>query len=455
MLHELPYLDHNAIEAFINSMPNLRTLAIRGCVMLDLTKLPDIVRVVKRHPRVCGKGPSTYIKVDFYPFRFSGPPSVESQGSCFLVTHHEPIFHVPKAATALLCASLPEAHEIGMDLLSDSSSFWSFFRQLPGPCPLWAVKVREAIITRRESRGRKDILEKAADNLCAALCGDLIAPEPVPVPIWHNGCRITSGSMPFGYWREERTCPQCGHTLLESLFVFMEGQTRACWGCRAVEFVSSVDHSHFRLEMRRVSETLMSGIRDRRRADLLSLRRSSNIQEALRLARRIDSAWQHYHDLDPEKPAVYFSDHDAGEYRRVAGSIMRWMRYLNPVPRRSDFRFGGPQYRSLSTLPSPPVIGRLQPKMSKSVFAKSWRLHHRHRNLVGRIVERFGRYGSQVRFALATSRIIQQRVKNIVMLVDYVRQNRRDWEVYDQWRRCVQLQWWSNAGNAKQAMLRA
>ncbi|KAK4220065.1 hypothetical protein QBC37DRAFT_393846 [Rhypophila decipiens] len=246
-LHRIPFLDIRVLEVLIQGMPNLETLSISSCLLLDVTKLPSILKVILRNPRAQEDGDrprKSYIKVDFSPFRFFGPLTLDRHGS-FLITHHKPDFDIPKAVTALLYRCLPDAKRAGMDLLGDGSSFWHFLRQLPGPDPLWAVKVREAVLTQERFKNRPDIYQKTLDNLCAAVSGDCRAPERRPVR------RVDrSGELEYGYWQTKRACPICETKLSRCLFVNSAPEKdnggQRCWGCHAIGFVNSVDHSHFR-----------------------------------------------------------------------------------------------------------------------------------------------------------------------------------------------------------------
>lgn len=281
VLHQLPFLDHRVLNVMINSMPNLKTLSISGCLLLDASKLPSIIQVIRENPRrhtdKDGNTIETYIKVDFSPFRFFGPQCEDRLGS-FLITHHKPAFDIPKAVTALILRCLGDADQIGMDLLSDGSSFWHFFRQLPGPCALWAVKVRETIermrVNQRDKaaakKGGKTVLKydemAILDNLCAAVSGDYRAPGMIPKTraIQHFGPNSMAQTMWNFYWRERWTCPGCNHTLPASLFVHvMPKAAPICWACSYQEFAKDVDNSHFRYRMLEILDSIFDGFKSR------------------------------------------------------------------------------------------------------------------------------------------------------------------------------------------------
>lgn len=253
--HRIPFLDARVLEILIQGMPNLENLSIASCLLLDATKLPRILKIILRNPRTKEKNEEivgkSYIKVDFAPYRFFGPQTLDKQGS-FLITYNKPDFDIPKAATALVYRCLPDAKEVGMDLLSNSSSFWHFFRQLPGPCPLWAVKVREAIVTQERYKDSPSLYAMALDNLCAAVSGDLRAPEYMPARRNdRNYGEYIKARLPYNYWRTEKECPICKATLSHCLFVncapdLPNGVKPRCWGCHLTGFVKNFDHSHFR-----------------------------------------------------------------------------------------------------------------------------------------------------------------------------------------------------------------
>ncbi|KAM7209015.1 hypothetical protein V8F20_000624 [Naviculisporaceae sp. PSN 640] len=251
VLHRIPFLDIQMLALLVKAMPNLETLSISSCLLLDAAKLPRILDIIRRNRRITEGGEQSYIKVDFAPYRFFGPQTLNRAGT-FIITHHVPDFDIPKAATALLYRCLPDAKKVGMDLLSDSSSFWHFFRQLPGPCPLWAVKVREAIVTQERHKPQSDAYLRALDNLCAAVSGDNRSPEELPPRRFdRNYGSFRKGRMPYNYWRTEKACPNCKTTLSHCLFVNCapdnsNGGKPRCWGCHMILFVANYDHSHFR-----------------------------------------------------------------------------------------------------------------------------------------------------------------------------------------------------------------
>lgn len=251
VLHRIPFLDPQVLNILVKGMPNLETLSISSCLLLDASKLPHILKIILNNSRTTESGGESYIKVDFAPYRFFGAQTLDKLGT-FIITHHKPNFDIPKAATALLYRCLPDAKKVGMDLLSDSSSFWHFFRQLPGPCPLWAVKVREAIVTQERHKHQSDDYLRALDNLCAAVSGDNRSPEYLPPRRYdRNHGEFRKGRMPYNYWRTEKACPVCKTTLSHCLFVNcspnnINGGAPICWGCHLGLFVKNYEHSHFR-----------------------------------------------------------------------------------------------------------------------------------------------------------------------------------------------------------------
>ena len=278
VLHQIPFLNFQMLRILINSMPNLETLSISGCLLLDASRLSTITHIIRHSPRkhvVGGKVVEKFIKVDFSPYRFFGPQSGDQYGS-YLLTHNKPTFDIPKAATALLLRCLPEADKIGMDLISDGSSFWHFFRQLPGPCPLWAVKVRETIARMRINQRQEEHAKEGEkpvpkydpdlllDNLCAAVSGDFRAPCQIPSAVAQDRYGMyVRRRMKDLYWREYWSCPACGGTELPaSLFIHcMPKEGPVCWACEYQGFAREIEHSHFRYRKLIIIEQLLDGFR--------------------------------------------------------------------------------------------------------------------------------------------------------------------------------------------------
>ncbi|KAK3938936.1 hypothetical protein QBC46DRAFT_438883 [Diplogelasinospora grovesii] len=252
ILDQIPYFCTKLFRMVVTAMPNLESITISRCLLLDVTKLPSLLDTIKE----CSP-PGRYVKLDFFPYYFQGPNTHSSDRmGCYGVTHHEPTFHTPKAIIALILGCLDKAKKVGMDLLSDSSSFWTFVRKLPGPDPLWAYKARDAIITRDRrlaelggSPGMKywrdAAVEAFADNLMAAVSGDGVIVQTSPRTLITDRIdRFMGRDYRIGeYWRELHQCEVCSVTLPTSVF---PTRGSCCWGCKMDEFVKSVEDSHLR-----------------------------------------------------------------------------------------------------------------------------------------------------------------------------------------------------------------
>ncbi len=282
----------------VNSMPNLEAVAITRCQMLDVTKLKPLLDVIRRHPRPSSSkrgqtgsaGDAKYISLDFGPFFFHGPNSADRLGS-YGVTYNEPTFHTPKAVFALVLRCWSLAKEVGMDLMSESSSFWNFVRRLPGPDVLWAMKAREALLTwdhdiTAHKRCVTTIRENFSDDLMAALSGDN---QPHPVMPHSMKKRLPEKEHLLGpFWREQRKCPMCHFTYSKGLFPL---RPDTCWSCKMDQYVAYNEDSHLRLWQESVMGYLLHDI-DPRHAkiqQLLSDARHDTIYMALEEARLTDS----------------------------------------------------------------------------------------------------------------------------------------------------------------------
>jgi len=338
----------------IQTMTNLQSVAISRCLLFDVTKLRPLIDAIKRHPWISPDGTKTYIRADFAPYFFDGPNDAKRLGS-YGVTYHEPTFHIAKAVTGLLIECVPKAREIGMDLTSDGSSFWHFVRRLPGPDALWSVKVRDVnrtCVYKRESIPKhlstharaqrlREIENAWADDLTAALAGDGIAPEPIPERVERrNGNEYGT----YGYWRKNNQCLVCKNHFLGSLFSM---QMRVCWPCEMVQFVDSMEDSHFRYRLKGVLDFLLDGVSLQASTfKTIVDGRKKKLDIALAAVVDTDRAWAH-HLLNetgnlpfkapyPELPVIGSGSEEGSSIRRLR--LCRG--HMEPV----DFRMGGPQF---------------------------------------------------------------------------------------------------------------
>jgi hypothetical protein len=353
------------VEMMVNSMPKLESITITRCQLLDVTKLKPLLDVIKRHPRtvkgnatgedgpgvssdgIAGNGSKAdkatkgYIRLDFFPFFFRGPNSAKRLGS-YGVTHNEPTFHTPKAVFGLILQCRDLAREVGMDLLSDSSSFFNFTRQLPGPDILWAVKARDALITREHelAAGKTDpklSRENWADDITAALTGDDYKAGVIP----HEMAKYRPADHHAKYhWRKDHKCGGCGVTYPMSLFPIRTG---TCWCCKMVEYVGDMEDSHLRLWQASALRNWAGGL-DPTTATLDNLLtyREPTLDKALSDVRDADWRWEHFlFSFQPESP---YSPPTPEGLDGKAASLARWRSHKNPPKERFDYRKGGPQY---------------------------------------------------------------------------------------------------------------
>ncbi|KAK4100706.1 hypothetical protein N658DRAFT_507701 [Parathielavia hyrcaniae] len=337
VLDQIPFLDVPLFELMVNTMPNLESVTITRCVMLNVTMLKPLLDTIKRHPRRStstnaimdkGKGKVAdaifrnqngqwddtpaqvkpkkveYIKLDFFPVFFHGPTSFERLGS-YGITYNEPTFHTPKAVFCLIIRCWSLANQVGMDLLSDGSSFWSFVRQLPGPDALWALKAREALLTLEYDLDPKRLnvdgktfsgaQMKFASDLAAALTGDnqpqLKAPDGM-------SRYMSSAQLPT---RENLMnslkCNNCDvpTNYIKALFPLREG---TCWGCKMTLYVNEMEDSHLRLWQESAVRNWCRGL-DSHRHDLHALLRTGedSLRAALDDVAGADWIWRYYLNL--------------------------------------------------------------------------------------------------------------------------------------------------------------
>ncbi|KAK4144767.1 uncharacterized protein C8A04DRAFT_11237 [Dichotomopilus funicola] len=380
VIDQIPFFDVGIFEMMLNTMPNLRTISITRCLLLDITKLKPLLQAVHRHPRGIEAKPEasaapngesskdcpaqapeeeedkSYIQLDFYPFYFHGPQSSGRLGS-FGVTYNEPTFHTPKAVIALIMDCLDLAKQVGMDLLSDSSSFWSFVRRLPGPDDLWALKAREALITReyhltKTSKPEDKVWNDFADDLTFAVNGDN-QDHPTPPSrmayFMKNEYRVT-----WGFWRKSLNCAKCHSAYPASLFHLRRD---VCWGCKMRKFVDRMEDSHLRLWLESCMQKWLDGV-DPSEATLHHLTDfidPETVEAAIAEVGKTDGVWTYFtkYYLNQNKPTpvddrwgyvqrTYSPPPPRGIHPKRA-SLARWRWYHTEAPARFDYREGGPQ----------------------------------------------------------------------------------------------------------------
>ncbi|KAL2155193.1 hypothetical protein VTH82DRAFT_3869 [Thermothelomyces myriococcoides] len=421
IIDQLQFFDVGLFEMMVNTMPNLKVVTITRCPLLDVTKLRPLLEVIQRHPirlqncngsrdspdnswtyeaemsllqqAVGAQSPPSllpatpdesaseqcakaYIHLDFFPFFFHGPLSGPRLGS-YGVTHNEPTFNTPKAVFALILQCWDLAKEIGMDLLSDSSSFWSFVRQLPGPDVLWALKAREALITREHElaegkRSSVEIENDFADDLTAALTGDNQKHPKVPPAMMRY---LPSSFEAKGkYWRQQERCGLCDFTYPVSLFPLRRD---SCWSCKMSIFVINMEDSHLRLWQEKALQSWRMGLDPAStKLDQLLANGSSALSKALEEVQCADWTREYflnlalYADLRPKGKAngnASVDDWETGTKPKVPycpppprgldltrASLARWRWARDPVTKAFDYIEGGPQRSHPCTFPLSP-----------------------------------------------------------------------------------------------------
>ncbi|KAK4462084.1 hypothetical protein QBC42DRAFT_297167 [Cladorrhinum samala] len=396
VLDQVQFLDVRMFEALLVSLPNLKTVAISRCELMDVSKLPDLIRVVKRSAKkalpssgnvvapteqdeemIYSKPPPSgtvgsplweeswtkakaseeagpYVRLGFAPYNFTGPDTKSRLGS-FGVTHHKPTFHTPKAVLALTLRCDEDAQQVGMDLWSDSSSYFSFLKRLPGPDPIWAIKAREAVMTMKKWKldekswdsNSTQLTERFADDLMAALSGDNTWPYPtMPRRMLMS---LPKDHIEYVYWRLADTCLDCNKEYLRVLFPIRPG---VCWGCTMIKFVDDLEDSHGRRYQMYALETLFSGLRwnevtlgklmdEVTRADVLDQTwQAASMADAVRNRYNKDD---YYKESPIQPPWVTRTCTPLLTKTSIIMSNWRWM--YNPVAARFDYLQGGPQHK--------------------------------------------------------------------------------------------------------------
>ncbi|KAK3341471.1 hypothetical protein B0T25DRAFT_522778 [Lasiosphaeria hispida] len=352
IIDQLPCFDIRLFEMMVQTMPNLESVGISRCLLLDVSKLKPLLEIVKRHPRRLPNGRTRYVRLDFAPYFFEGPSHSNRLGS-FGVTHHEPTFHIPRAVfgSILQCERL--AREVGMDLLSEGSSFWRFVCRVPGNDDLWAIKARDAVITRDrdlararkgESAGRAQRVDAAlqtfADNVTAAVAGDNVEPlaPPYQFQVLHP-----ADHRSYGYWRREKRCERCSHIQLHAFYNY---HVKICYPCKMQMFVDTMDTSHFRYRIQcaldywigdlDVSSSTLKALLEGEGRDVALVKAVSAVNDT-------DNAFN-YHLRFPTGPANELAVYpELPNASREGASLRRWALYMGGGFSPTDFRQGGPQ----------------------------------------------------------------------------------------------------------------
>jgi len=354
ILDQVPFLTTQMIEMIINTMPQLETLTVTRCILLDVSKLQDLLDVVERHPRLLRPRPGsrkeatkTYVKLDWFPFFFHGPDTKDRRGT-YGITHHENFIATPKAVFGLVMRHWEQANRVGMDLISDRSAFFSFMRRLPGPDPLWAVKARDAWVTRLLKLKNQKFNERTVelefmDDLLPALAGDNYE-DHLPRPVLDHLPAIYRHTP--GWWRRLWTCPTCKFLWPQTMYGLI---TNACWSCLLHEWIFVFEDSHLRHWQRVVMARWLRDL-DQTRATLQeALTYRGTLDKALEYVKQMDCIWTHFYNFDKNryKGLQYFPPPPRPVDTVIQG-LLRWTFYFNHFEFGPDYRWdcrhGGPQF---------------------------------------------------------------------------------------------------------------
>ncbi|KAL2136527.1 hypothetical protein VTI74DRAFT_3352 [Chaetomium olivicolor] len=406
VLDQIPFFDVRMFEMMVNTMPHLETVTITRCLLLDVTKLPALLGVIKRHGRSLTssnttyrepsmferetskeaetvaenkkedhKGPEKYIRLDFFPYFFRGPNTAKRMGS-YGVTYNEPTFSTPKAVFSLIMRCWDLAKEVGMDLLSDSSSFWSFVRQLPGPDILWAVKARDALIAREHDltvgKSTESIHRRFVDDLMAAVSGDNHKPHYPSTHMRMRLPRIRGLDSKF-FWRTDHQCTTCHTVQPLSLFPLARDE---CWSCKMEMYHRDMEDSHLRLWQSAALGKWLGGLNPSE-ATIRELIANGDrtMPSTLREVRQADWARDYFlnHYVPDTSDQAYCPPPPPGLDWWVA-SMYRWRWKRTPATGRFDYRHGGPQRGDPCKIPllasdyDSPTVGA----ESEANFSRRW-----------------------------------------------------------------------------------
>ncbi|KAL1839865.1 hypothetical protein VTJ49DRAFT_1051 [Mycothermus thermophilus] len=343
VLDQIPFFNVTMFALMVKSLPNLEEVVITRCLLLDVCRLPNMLRTIQNNPRP--QSSNGYIRLDFYPYFFRGPSSGPRVGS-FGVTWHEPTFDTPRAVFAMILRIWELAKTVGMDLLGNRSAFWRFVSQLPGVDVLWALKAREAVITYyHELEGHKDANEDAikrikdrfAHDLMAAMNGDNHGTPDIP-PNMARYMEDAKTRFSGSYWNNWDVCGVCETSLPRCLFPM---RLDCCWACKMGKFITDMEDSHLRFWQLAAISTWIPNLGNV--ADLSELLADEErLKNAANMAKYADAIWAMarkglFNDKFMPMPPPCVDEWRAG--------LHRWKMFRNPLKGPIDFRQGGPQVK--------------------------------------------------------------------------------------------------------------
>ncbi|KAL2270845.1 hypothetical protein VTJ83DRAFT_216 [Remersonia thermophila] len=343
VLDQIPFFNATMFALMVKSLPSLEEVVITRCLLLDVCRLPNMLRTIQNNPR---PGSSTgYIHLDFYPYCFRGPSSGPRVGS-FAVTWHEPTFDTPRAVFAMILRVWELAKTVGMDLLGNRSAFWRFVRQLPGVDVLWALKAREAVMTydhelEQHKGAGQGVIQRTKDrfahDLMAAMNGDNHGTPRIP-PNMARYMGDAKTRFAGAYWTHWDVCGVCETSLPRCLFPM---RLDCCWACKMGKFITDMEDSHLRLWQLAAISTWIPNLGNV--ADLSELLTDEErLAKAAKMARYTDAIWSmarkglFNEKLMPMPPPCL------DEWR---DGLHRWRMFRNPLKGPVDYRQGGPQMR--------------------------------------------------------------------------------------------------------------
>ncbi|KAK0734829.1 hypothetical protein B0T26DRAFT_746688 [Lasiosphaeria miniovina] len=321
--HKLPFFNVKAFELLVQQMPNLETVSIQQCLLMDYTKLPSLLRVIAANPRSPG-AKHGYIRFDFGPQFFAGPNDPNRKGS-YGVTHHVPTFHIPKSVFALVLGCRQVCKMVGFDPLDLHESFFTFVCRLPGP-ELWAFKARDAVIAWEveiaRGQGPEDEVQlwnRFTADLTAALSGDNVELGNLP----RKMRRLQKSAPSIDYRQERQQCTSCRASPPLSLFRY---KTRDCYGCQAVQFVNECEDSHFRHWINAATNAyLYPGAKDSTPVYMRGLNPNTPVSRAAETARLEKITQQTSGNLQQPAAAAQQPNYESQSTTAADGGRVHWV----------------------------------------------------------------------------------------------------------------------------------
>ncbi|KAK6820588.1 hypothetical protein PG987_014988 [Apiospora arundinis] len=251
-LHRTPFLNVDTVKAFVQAMPNLQTLGIYSCDLLNISHTKDLLNIVIDANRANTARP--LIEFDYYPRFYRGP--VENRvGSYGVFWNDEGGINTAKAVAAGLLSILRVAKQGKIELVTAGKAFLKWLNDFPWEfCTLPSILVSIARILAYEDQYESMLggayQERPGD--LRQLLLDNVAPDTITLQrTLHNDLYVAVMGTPLPKWHIDQMeffkCSECGEKLYASFFKANQAirapGNRMCHGCDLLALLQNPYHN--------------------------------------------------------------------------------------------------------------------------------------------------------------------------------------------------------------------